>query len=144
MYAMTPVWKPCLHTVMADKSLFGFPVFSILLPIHFRYLSFKFWNFAMKLFHLLGFTKELVFGSPTSVTRLNLSLCVFQIDLAFLRNQQEQSVTLLKQQRLHFIRVRNGKFSSYLPIKFYNRICSPFKNVLTFLSPCLKSANKDQ
>ena len=31
----------------------------------------------MKLCHLLGFTKELVFGSSTSVTRLNLSLCVF-------------------------------------------------------------------
>ena len=26
----------------------------------------------MKLFHLLGFTKELVFGSSTSVTRLSL------------------------------------------------------------------------
>ena len=35
-------------------------------------LCFKFWNFTMKLFHLLGFTKELVFGSSTSVTRLNL------------------------------------------------------------------------
>ena len=31
----------------------------------------------MKLFRLLGFTKELVFGSPTSVTRLNFFLCVF-------------------------------------------------------------------
>ena len=29
----------------------------------------------MKLFHILGFTKELVFGSSTSVTRLNLFLC---------------------------------------------------------------------
>ena len=30
--------------------------------------------------------------------------------------------------------------------KFFksNRICSPFKNVLTFLSPFLKSANKEQ
>ena len=40
-------------------------------------LCFKFWNFTMKLFYLLGFTKELVFGSSTSVTRLNLFLCVF-------------------------------------------------------------------
>ena len=31
----------------------------------------------MKLLHLLGFTKELVFGSSTSVTRLNLFLYVF-------------------------------------------------------------------
>ena len=31
----------------------------------------------MKLFHLLGLTKELVFGSSTSVNRLNLFLCVF-------------------------------------------------------------------
>ena len=31
----------------------------------------------MKLFHLLGFTKELVFGLSTSVTRPNLFLCVF-------------------------------------------------------------------
>ena len=31
----------------------------------------------MKLFHLLGFTKELVFGSSTSVTRLTLFLWIF-------------------------------------------------------------------
>ena len=51
----------------------------------------------MKLFHLLGFTKELVFGSSTSVTRFNpVFLCVFfWIDVTFLRNQQEQPVTLL-------------------------------------------------
>ena len=36
-----------------------------------NYLGFKFWNLTMKLFHLLGFTKELVFGSSTSVTILN-------------------------------------------------------------------------
>ena len=35
-------------------------------------LCFAFWNFTMKLFPLLGITKELVFGSSTSVTRLNL------------------------------------------------------------------------
>ena len=29
-------------------------------------LCFKSWNFTMKLFHLLGFTKELAFGSSTS------------------------------------------------------------------------------
>ena len=34
-------------------------------------LCFKFCNFIMKLFHLLRFTKELIFGSSTSVTRLN-------------------------------------------------------------------------
>ena len=38
---------------------------------------FKFWNFTMKLFHLLGFPKELVFGSSVSVTKLNLFLYVF-------------------------------------------------------------------
>ena len=27
MYAMTPLWKPCLYTVMTDKILFGLPVF---------------------------------------------------------------------------------------------------------------------
>ena len=32
----------------------------------------------MKLFHILGFTKELVFASSTSVTRLNLFLYVFR------------------------------------------------------------------
>ena len=32
----------------------------------------------MKLFHFLDFTKELVFGSSTSVTRLTLFLCVFR------------------------------------------------------------------
>ena len=40
-------------------------------------ICFKFWNFTVKLFDLLGFTKELVFGSSTSVTNLNLFLCVF-------------------------------------------------------------------
>ena len=40
-------------------------------------LCFRLLNFSMKLFHLLGFTKELVFGLSTSVTRVNLSLCVF-------------------------------------------------------------------
>ena len=39
-------------------------------------LCFKFSNFTMKLFHLLDFTKELVFGWSTSVTRLNL-FCMF-------------------------------------------------------------------
>ena len=37
-------------------------------------ICFKFWNFTMTLFYLLGFTKELVFGSSTSVTRLNVFL----------------------------------------------------------------------
>ena len=36
----------------------------------------------MKLFHLLGFTKKLVFDSSTSVTRLNL-FPVFVIDRWF-------------------------------------------------------------
>ena len=31
----------------------------------------------MKLFYFLGFTKELVFGSSTSVTRLNLFFVCF-------------------------------------------------------------------
>ena len=31
----------------------------------------------MKLFHLFGFTKELVFGLSASVTRLSLFLCGF-------------------------------------------------------------------
>ena len=35
---------------------------------------FKFWDFTMKLFHLLGFTKELTFGSSTSVTRFKFVL----------------------------------------------------------------------
>ena len=35
------------------------------------------WNFTMKLFHLLGFTKGLVFGSSTPITRLNLFFVCF-------------------------------------------------------------------
>ena len=31
----------------------------------------------MELFHVLGFTKELVFGSSTSVTNLTCFFCVF-------------------------------------------------------------------
>ena len=50
----------------------------------------------MKLFHFLGFTKELVFGSSTPVTRLNLFLYVFFV--CFIA---------------HFIRVRNDKCSSF-------------------------------
>ena len=40
-------------------------------------LCFKFWNFTVKLFHLLGLTKELVFGSSTPATRLNLFFACF-------------------------------------------------------------------
>ena len=40
-------------------------------------LCFKFWNFTIKLFHILGFTEELVFGSSTSVTRLHLFFVCF-------------------------------------------------------------------
>ena len=40
-------------------------------------LCFKFCNFTMKLFHLLGFTKELVFHLSSSVTRFNLLLVCF-------------------------------------------------------------------
>ena len=39
----------------------------------------------MKLFYLLGFNKEQVFGSSASVTRLNLILCAFQMALAFFK-----------------------------------------------------------
>ena len=38
MYAMTQLWKPCLHPVMTDKGLFGLPVFEIPLPILFGYM----------------------------------------------------------------------------------------------------------
>ena len=40
-------------------------------------LCFKFLNFTMKLFLLLRFNKEQVFGSSTSVTRLNLFFVCF-------------------------------------------------------------------
>ena len=59
-------------------------------------LYFKFCNFTMKLFHLLGFTKELVFGSSTSVTGLKLFLCFLDGSRFFKENQQEYPVTLLK------------------------------------------------
>ena len=38
MYAMTPIWKPCLPTTMTDKVLFGLPVFWIPLSIHLGYM----------------------------------------------------------------------------------------------------------
>ena len=47
----------------------------------------------MKLLQLLGFTQELIF---VTVTGPNLVLYVFWIALAFLMNQQEYSVTVLK------------------------------------------------
>ena len=43
----------------------------------------------MTLLHLRGLTKELVFGSSTSFTRLNLFFVCFIDDSRFLRNQQE-------------------------------------------------------
>ena len=49
------------------------------------YLCFKFWNFTMRLFHLLGFIKELVFGSSTSVTRLNFCFLYFLIFSRFFK-----------------------------------------------------------
>ena len=48
-------------------------------------LCFKFWSFTMKLLHLLGFTKELVFGFSTSVTRFNLFFVCFSMVLAFFK-----------------------------------------------------------
>ena len=56
---------------MINFKLF-FTFISLLLTLVETILCFKFWNFTMKLFHLLGFTIELVFGSSSSVTRLNL------------------------------------------------------------------------
>ena len=50
----------------------------------------------MKLFHLLSFTKELFLPSQLLLLDLTCFLCVFYIALRFLRNQQEQPVTLLK------------------------------------------------
>ena len=49
----------------------------------------------MKVFHLLGFPKELVSGSSTFVTRLNLFCVCFLDGSRFLGNQQKYSVTLL-------------------------------------------------
>ena len=46
---------------------------------------FQIWNFTMKLLHLLGFTAELVFGSPTDVTRLNLFFGCFLDGSRFLK-----------------------------------------------------------
>ena len=40
-------------------------------------LCFKFGNFAINFFHLLGYTKDLAFGSSTSVTRFNLFFVCF-------------------------------------------------------------------
>ena len=37
----------------------------------------KFWNFTMRLFHLLGFTEKLVFGSSTPMIWLNLFFVCF-------------------------------------------------------------------
>ena len=39
----------------------------------------------MKLFHLLGFSKELDFGSSTSVTRLNLFFVCFTDSFRFFK-----------------------------------------------------------
>ena len=50
----------------------------------------------MKLFHLLGFTIELVFGSVTSVTRLNLFFGCFLDGSHFFKEPAGKSVTLLK------------------------------------------------
>ena len=40
-------------------------------------LCFKFGNFTITFFHLLGYTKDLAFGSSTSVTRFNLFFVCF-------------------------------------------------------------------
>ena len=70
---------------MAFVSYFSgesFSLFQVIFHINFFLVDsneqqFKFCNFTMKLFHLLAFTKELVFGWSTSVTRFNLFLYVF-------------------------------------------------------------------
>ena len=61
----------------------SFNLFQVIFHINFflvdsmTIICFKFWNFTMKLFHILGLTKELVFGSSTSVPRLNLLFYAF-------------------------------------------------------------------
>ena len=46
---------------------------------------FQIWTFTMKLFHLFGFTAELVFGSPSSATRHNLFFGCFLDGSRFLK-----------------------------------------------------------
>ena len=50
----------------------------------------------MKLFHLLGFTKELVFGSSAFVIILNLFFVCFVDGSRFFKELAERFVTLLK------------------------------------------------
>ena len=99
-------------------------------------LCFKFWNFSIKFFLLLGFTKELVFGSST--------FCMFLDGSRFFKEPVCHAFAAFTIQRLHFVRVRNDKFSSY---KLFFRV-TEFGYLLrvffTFLSPFLKSANKEQ
>ena len=69
----------------------------------------------MKLLHLLGFTKELVFGFSTSVTRFNLFFVCFSMVLAFFKEPAGivcHTFVAFSIQRLHFIRVTNDKFYS--------------------------------
>ena len=73
-----------MSTYMSMTKKVWFNLFEVVFDINFvlvgsddNIICFKFWNFTVKLLHFVGFTKELDFGSLTSVTRLNLFLCVF-------------------------------------------------------------------
>ena len=81
------------------------------------YLCFKIWNFTMKLFHLLGFTKELVFGLSASVTRLNLFFVYFLDGSHFFKVQLFSYYKLLfiVTEFAHLLRM----FSSFYP-RFLN------------------------
>ena len=83
---------------------------------------FKFWNFSIKFFLLLGFTKELVFGSST--------FCMFLDGSRFFKEPVCHAFAAFTIQRLHFVRVRNDKFSSY---KLFFRV-TEFVHLLRMLS----------
>ena len=122
------------------KLLFALIFFWLALMITIYML--KFWNFTMKLFHLLGFTKQLVFGSPTSVTRINLFLGFFRWLSLFKEpagiacsafEAFSRACIFLEEEMITFLSIFLQNFLKS------NRIYSPFKNVLSLF---LKSANK--
>ena len=96
---------------------------------YFSNLCFKFLNFTTKLFHLLGFTKELVFCSSSFAARLHLFVCFSDGSCYF----KEPAW------------IACGAFEAFWRgcILLESEMIS-FKNVFTFLSLILKSANEEQ
>ena len=97
-------------------------------------ICFKFWNFIMSLFHRLGFTAELVFGSSTSVTRLNLFFGWFLHGSRFLKKPAGIACQAFKALSRGWILLELEKISFFLWFSNFSFRLTGFARLLRMFS----------